>query len=123
MCIRDSNKAMDIAPPFLIGMAIDVVVRQEGSYLGSIGITDPRSQLVVLAAVTFVVWALESLFEYLLGVAWRNLAQTMQHDLRVETYAHVQELELGFFEDRRSGDLMAVCLLYTSPSPRDRTRS
>ena len=102
------NKAMDIAPPFLIGMAIDVVVRQEGSYLGSLGITDPRSQLVVLAAVTFVVWALESLFEYLLGVAWRNLAQTMQHDLRVETYAHVQELELGFFEDRRSGDLMAV---------------
>jgi ATP-binding cassette subfamily B protein len=99
---------MDIAPPFLIGMAIDVVVRREGSFLASMGITDPRTQLAVLAAITFVVWALESLFEYLLGVAWRNLAQTMQHDLRVDTYAHVQELELGFFENRRSGDLMAV---------------
>ena len=102
------NKALDIAPPFLIGMAIDVVVRQEGSFLASLGIPDPRSQLVVLAALTFVVWALESLFEYLLGVAWRNLAQTIQHDLRVDTYTHVQELELGFFENRRSGDLMAV---------------
>jgi len=102
------NKALDIAPPFLIGMAIDVVVRQEGSFLASLGVPDPRSQLVVLAALTFVVWALESLFEYLLGVAWRNLAQTMQHDLRVDTYAHVQDLELGFFERRRSGDLMAV---------------
>ncbi|MFV9672402.1 MAG: ABC transporter transmembrane domain-containing protein, partial [Acidimicrobiia bacterium] len=102
------NKAMDIAPPFLIGMAIDVVVRQEDSFLASLGVADPRLQLVVLAAITFVVWALESLFEYLLGVAWRNLAQTIQHDLRVDSYAHMQDLELGFFEDRRSGDLMAV---------------
>ena len=102
------NKAMDIAPPFLIGMAIDVVVRREDSFLASFGISDPRTQLVVLAAITFVVWALESLFEYLLGVAWRNLAQTIQHDLRVDSYAHMQDLELGFFEDRRSGDLMAV---------------
>ncbi|MCJ7781764.1 MAG: ABC transporter ATP-binding protein/permease [Acidimicrobiia bacterium] len=102
------NKAMDIAPPFLIGMAIDVVVRQEDSFLASLGIADPRTQLVVLAAITFVVWALESLFEYLQGVAWRNLAQTIQHDLRVDTYTHMQNLELAFFEDRRSGDLMAV---------------
>ncbi|MEN8113525.1 MAG: ABC transporter ATP-binding protein [Actinomycetota bacterium] len=102
------NKAMDIAPPFLIGMAVDVVVRREDSFLGSAGVSDPRTQLVVLAALTFLVWALESLFEYLLGVAWRNLAQTMQHDLRVDTYAHMQDLEIGFFERRRSGDLMAV---------------
>ena len=102
------NKAADIAPPFLIGMAVDVVVRQEDSFLASLGVEDPRAQLVVLAAITFVVWALESIFEYLQGVAWRNLAQTIQHDLRIDTYAHVQGLEIGFFEDRRSGDLMAV---------------
>lgn len=102
------NKAADIAPPFLIGMAVDVVVRQEDSFLASLGIEDPRVQLAVLAAITFVVWALESIFEYLQGVAWRNLAQTMQHDLRIDTYGHVQGLEIGFFENRRSGDLMAV---------------
>ena len=102
------NKAMDIAPPFLIGMAIDVVVRQEGSFLADLGITDPRAQLVFLALVSFVVWALESLFEYLLGVDWRNLAQMIQDELRVDTYTHMQHLELGYFEERSSGDLMAV---------------
>ena len=102
------NKAMDIAPPFLIGMAIDVVVRQEDSFLAGLGITDPRVQLVVLALVTFVVWAFESLFEYLSGVDWRNLAQTIQDEIRVDTYAHIQHLELGYFEERSSGDLMAV---------------
>jgi ATP-binding cassette subfamily B protein len=102
------NKAMDIAPPFLIGMAIDVVVNQENSVLASLGISDPRTQLLVLAAITFVIWGLESLFEYLQRVRWRNLAQTIQDELRVDTYAHVQQLHVGFFEDRASGDLMAV---------------
>ena len=56
------NKAMDIAPPFLIGMAVDVVVNQEDSFLASFGIEDPRAQLIVITIITFVVWALESLF-------------------------------------------------------------
>jgi ATP-binding cassette, subfamily B, bacterial len=102
------NKAMDIAPPFLIGMAVDVVVRRDDSFLASLGVGDPRAQLIVLAAITFVVWALESLFEYLQAIAWRNLAQTVQHDVRIDTYSHVQRLEVGYFENRRSGDLMAV---------------
>lgn len=102
------NKALDIAPPFLIGLAIDVVVRQEDSFLAGLGIEDPKAQLVVLAAISFVVWLLESITEYLLSVSWRNLAQNIQHDLRLDTYAHLQELELGYFEERRTGDLIAI---------------
>ena len=102
------NKALDIVPPFLIGLAIDVVVRQEDSFLAGFGIQDPEAQLLVLAAITLVVWLLESLTEYLMGVSWRNLAQDIQHDLRLDTYAHLQELELGYFEERRTGDLMTV---------------
>jgi len=102
------DKAMDIAPPFLIGMAVDVVVRREGSFLARAGVEDPRHQLVLLAAITFVVWSLESLFEYLAAVTWRNLAQTMQHELRVDAYAHLQALDVGYFERRRPGDLIAV---------------
>jgi len=102
------NKTFDIAPPMLIGAAVDIVVRQEGSVLASFGFETPRSQIVALAALTFVIWALESLFEYLHGVAWRNLAQTIQHELRIDAYAQLQELELRYFEDRATGDLMAV---------------
>jgi ATP-binding cassette subfamily B protein len=102
------NKTFDIAPPMLIGAAVDIVVRQEGSVLASFGLETPRSQIVALAGLTFVIWALESLFEYLHGVAWRNLAQTVQHELRIDAYAQLQELELRYFEDRATGDLMAV---------------
>ncbi|MFO7547511.1 MAG: ABC transporter ATP-binding protein [Acidimicrobiia bacterium] len=102
------NKVMDIAPEILIGVAVDVVVRQQDSWLASVGVTDPRDQIVVLSVLTFVVWALESVFEYAYGVAWRNLAQTVQHELRVDTYRRVQDLELAYFEDRSTGGLMAV---------------
>jgi ATP-binding cassette subfamily B protein len=102
------NKALDIAPPFLIGLAVDVVVNQENSFLAQFGIEDPRAQLVVLAVITFVVWVLESLFEYLHGVEWRNLAQTIQHELRIDAYRHVQDLEIAYHEQQSTGELMAV---------------
>ena len=103
------NKVFDVAPPFLMGIAIDVVVEQENSIIADwLGIESTRTQLVALAAATFVIWALESAFEYLQRIAWRNLAQTIEHELRMDAYGHIQELELAFFEDRSSGGLMAV---------------
>ncbi|MFV1971430.1 MAG: ABC transporter ATP-binding protein, partial [Acidimicrobiia bacterium] len=102
------NKTVDLAPPFLIGLAIDVVANQGNSILGRLGIYDPKKQIVAIAVATFIVWGLESLFDYLAEVNWRNLAQAIQHDLRVDTYEHLQELDVEYFEDRSTGDLMAV---------------
>ena len=103
-----TNKLFDLAPEALIGVAVDVVVRGQDSLIAGLGFPDPREQLVVLALATFVIWLFESLFQYLYGLLWRNLAQTLQHELRMETWAHVQDLDLAFFEDRSSGGLMAV---------------
>lgn len=103
------NKLMDIAPPFLIGAAVDIVVSEEDSWVaGVFGVADLRTQVVVLALVSAGVWVLESTFEYLYNVAWRNLAQTIQHEARLDAYAHVQELELAYYEDRSTGGLMSV---------------
>ncbi len=103
-----ANKLFDLAPPYLIGLAVDVVVEREASLLGDLGVADPKGQLVVLAALTVIVWGLESLFEILFQVAWRGLAQDLQHKLRIDAYSHVQTLEVGFFEQRTSGGLMSV---------------
>lgn len=103
------NKVFDIAPPFLIGVAIDIVVRREGSLIGTwFGVDSLRGQLFVLAAITAAVWVLESLFEYVFKVLWRNLAQTLQHELRLEAYGHVQTLEQAYFEDRSTGGLLSI---------------
>ncbi len=102
------NKIFDIMPPTLIGAAVDVVVRRENSFLADLGFRDIQTQLIVLAVLTLIVWVLESLFDYIRTVYWRNLSQLIEHDLRVEAYAHVQTLELAYFEDRSTGGLMSI---------------
>jgi ATP-binding cassette subfamily B protein len=102
------NKLFDLAPPVLIGMAVDVVVSQQDSILANFGIVDVTTQLIALGILTAVVWGFESMFDYLKSVGWRNLAQDIQHDLRVDTYAHVQELDMAYFEEQSTGGLMAV---------------
>lgn len=102
------NKLFDLAPPALIGAAVDVVVNQKDSVIARFGVTDVLAQLWVLAIVSFIVWGLESLFEYFFQVLWRNLAQTLQHEMRLTAYGHVQGLELGYFEDRSTGGLMSI---------------
>jgi ATP-binding cassette, subfamily B, bacterial len=102
------NKVFDLAPPALIGAAVDVIVQQEQSFLARWGVVDVWHQLVLLSAITLVVWALESVFQYAYALLWRNLAQTIQHDLRVDAYGHLQGLELAYYEDRSTGGLMSV---------------
>ena len=39
---------------------------------------------------------------------WRNLAQTVQHELRVDAYSHMQGLEMAWFDEQRKGDLISI---------------
>ena len=103
-----ANKLFDVMPEILIGVAIDVVVRREDSFLAAAGISEPLHQIYLLGVLTFLIWAGESLFEYFHMLAWRNLAQALQHDLRLDAYAHVQDLDIAWFEDRSTGNLVAI---------------
>ena len=102
------NKFWDLAPPLLIGLAVDVVVLREDSTLAGVGLVDPWHQLVALSVLTFLIWGLESLFEYFYGVLWRNLAQTVQHELRLDTFDHVQKQGMAWFDERQKGDILAI---------------
>jgi ATP-binding cassette subfamily B protein len=102
------NKFFDLAPPVLIGAAIDLVLQKENFWANPFGVQGLAAQLLVLSAISGVIWGLESIFEYAYALQWRNLAQTIQHDLRLDAYQHLQELELAFFEERSSGGLMSI---------------
>ena len=102
------NKVWDLAPPVLIGMAIDVVSARENSFLANMGYEDVHLQLYILTGITVVIWVLESLFQYFYAVLWRNLAQTAQHELRMSAYSHIQELEMQWFSQQSTGGLMAI---------------
>jgi len=102
------NKVWDLAPPVLIGMAIDVVATREDSFLAQFGYPDVYEQLYILTGITVVIWVLESIFQYFYAVLWRNLAQTAQHELRMSAYTHIQDLEMEWYSEQSTGSLMAI---------------
>jgi ATP-binding cassette subfamily B protein len=103
------NKLFDVVPEILIGIAIDVVVNADDSFVADLtGVGDRWGQLVVLAIVNALAWIAESATEWGYQLLWRNLAQTVQHEARMDAYRHVQELDLAYFEDQSTGGLMSV---------------
>ncbi len=102
------NKLFDLLPTTMVGLAVDVIVQKENALLAKWGVTEVLPQLYLLAGLTAFVHIFESLFQYLYEVRWRNLAQHVQHNLRVEAYDHVQGLDQSYFEDRSTGGLIAI---------------
>ena len=102
------NTFFDVMPEILIGIAIDVVVNRDASFVASLGFETPKSQIVVLGVLTFIIWVGESLFEYLYLILWRNLAQDLQADMRQDAYEQVQRQDMSYFESRSSGELSAI---------------
>jgi ATP-binding cassette subfamily B protein len=103
------NKLADVLPELVIGAAVDVVVRGADSFVGrAFDISGRFDQLLVLALINFIIWLIESVTEYIANLGWRNLAQTIEHEARMDAYRHVQELEIAWFEDRSTGGLLSI---------------
>ena len=102
------NCFFDVMPEILIGIALDVVINQDTSFVASLGFESPKSQILALAFVTLLVWVFESTFQFLYLVLWRNLAQDLQADMRQNAYETLQQQDMGFFESRSSGELVSI---------------
>ena len=101
------NKLFDIAPEILLGAAVDLVVRRENSFIANLGFDSIESQIAILGIITFLIWAFESIFQYLYSISWRNLAQSIEHNIRIDAYNHVQKLDISWFENKKVGDITA----------------
>jgi ATP-binding cassette subfamily B protein len=102
------NKLFDVMPAILIGIAIDVVIRREQSFVADLGVVDPFNQILLLGLLTIFIWVFESLFEFFQLILWRNLAQQLQHDMRLDAYGHLQDLDMAWYEDASTGNLVAI---------------
>ncbi len=102
------NKLFDLAPEILIGIAVDLVVTRENSFVAALGFETVSSQMLFLGVATFLIWGFESLFQYLYTVAWKNIAQSVEHDIRMDGYTHVQKLDIEWYEKQQTGNIIAI---------------
>lgn len=103
------NKLFDIFPEILLGVAVNMVISQENSWIAQlIGISSIYIQLVILGLLTFIIWACESYFQYLYSLKWRNLAQHVEHKLRIDVYQHIQKAKVAKIEQTSTGGLIST---------------
>jgi hypothetical protein len=104
---RSSTRSSISGPPALIGAAVDVIVQQENSFLARWGVVDVWHQLLLLSAITFVVWTSSrssSTPTRCSGATSRRRSSTTC-GRRVRAPAG---LELAYYEERSTGGLMSV---------------
>ena len=103
------NKIFDLMPPFLTAWIIDSVSGNIPAWItNTTDLTQPWPAVVFLTILTLVIFGFESLFEWAYKRGFLRLAQRVQHDLRTQAYDQLQNRELAFFEEQRTGNLMAI---------------
>ncbi|MEE2960608.1 MAG: ABC transporter ATP-binding protein [Myxococcota bacterium] len=103
------NRILDLMPPLLVGWVIDSVRREPPAWIVTLLDTqEPWPMAVFLAALGVGIFAFESFFQWLYQVGFMNLAQDLQHELRMDAYNHIQHREIAFFENHRMGETMAM---------------
>ena len=102
------NKIFDLAPEILIGITVDLIVERKDSFVASLGFESITSQIIFLGISTFFIWSLESLFQYLYSINWRNISQNVEHYIRLDAYDHVQKLDLSWYENENIGNITAI---------------
>ena len=102
-----------LVPPLLLGVAIDAVFLEESDFaLPLVPDTwlpaDQSAQFEVTVVAIAVAFLAVSLFTWIYGVTANLFAHGVMHAVRVDCFAQLQRLDQSFFDDKQTGEVMAV---------------
>jgi len=110
-------RVLDLLPPVLLGVAVDAIfetragVDREYSLLFVPDAWIPpteEGQLYLTVALIAVAFFGGAAFHYTRNWGWNSFAQHIQHDIRTDTYDKMQRLNMEFFADKQTGELMSI---------------
>ncbi|MFB6204463.1 MAG: ABC transporter ATP-binding protein [Candidatus Nanohaloarchaea archaeon] len=103
---------ISLIPPTLFGTAIDTVFGSKALSLPLIPDSlIPEAQLGqfhLIIGLIVASYLSEGVLNWIRGYGLNAFAQKIQHDVRVDTYDAMQRLNMDFFENNSSGELMSV---------------
>ncbi len=104
-----TNKIFDLMPPIMVGWLIDSVSGNTPQWIETnFNVSTPFSIALFFGILIIIVFGVESFTEWLLKLGFMRLAQRVQHDLRLDAYKQMQSREIAYFENNRTGNLMAM---------------
>ncbi|SHG52107.1 ABC transporter ATP-binding protein [Halobaculum gomorrense] len=106
-------RLLDLLPPLLLGLAIDAIFRNDRPFtlpLVPQGLlpTEPNGQLVFTLGVIAFAFFGGSVFHWIRNYGWNSFAQNIQHAIRTDTYDKMQRLNMDFFAEKQTGEMMSV---------------
>ncbi len=115
------NRAARLLPAILVAVAIDRVIHAPGQpqELAQVGLvtsevipataTDQRLGLLyTLAGIAAVGYLLQAGGYFASRYFFQTTAQRIQHDLREDTYDHMQQLSMDFYDNHETGGMMSI---------------
>ncbi|AUG48486.1 multidrug ABC transporter ATP-binding protein [Haloarcula taiwanensis] len=113
LCSSIVARMLDLLPPILLALAIDAIFLQETEY-GLFLVPDAwipsgqGPQLWLTAGIIAASFGLGAVFHWSRNWGWNKFAQHVQHAVRTDTYETMQRLNMDFFADKQTGEMMSV---------------
>jgi ATP-binding cassette subfamily B protein len=107
------SRLLDLLPPLLLGVAIDSIFLNERGFslwlVPDAWLPDsPTGQFWLISGLIAASFALAAAFHWTRNWGFNAFAQRIQHSVRTDTYDKMQRLNMGFFADKQTGELMSI---------------
>jgi ATP-binding cassette subfamily B protein len=102
-----------LVPTYVLAVTVDAVFLQTQPYALPLypdaWVPEGRlAQFWLSGLLVAVAFAFGAVFTWLKGLGLNVFAQRVQHAVRADTYGAMQRLDLGFFADKQTGELMSI---------------
>ncbi|WP_276260190.1 ABC transporter ATP-binding protein [Haloglomus litoreum] len=108
-------RLLDLAPPVLLALAIDAIFSTTAERKYSLLFVPDAwipatetGQLYLTVGLIAVAFFGGAAFHWTRNWGWNSFAQHIQHDVRTDTYDKMQRLNMDFFADKQTGEMMSV---------------
>ncbi|MCL9815636.1 ABC transporter ATP-binding protein [Natronocalculus amylovorans] len=106
-------RILDLLPPLLLGIAIDgIFLRNEAFSLPLVPDawlpTNETEQFMLTVAIIAASFLIGAAFHWIRNWGFNAFAQNIQHEVRTDTYDKMQRLDMEFFADKQTGEMMSI---------------
>ncbi|SEA21322.1 ATP-binding cassette, subfamily B [Haloplanus vescus] len=106
-------RVLDLLPPLMLGIAVDAIFLNESEF--SLPLvpdrwlpTDPETQFWLVVGIVLFSFLGGAVLHWFRNWGWNRFAQYVQHAIRTDTYDAMQRLNMTFFADKQTGEMMSV---------------
>jgi ATP-binding cassette subfamily B protein len=105
-------RVLDLLPPLMLALAIDAIFGDEQFGLPLVPDAwipaTKTGQLWLSVGIIVAAFTIGAAFHWVRNWGWNAFAQHIQHRIRTDTYDQMQRLNMEFFADKQTGELMSV---------------